>query len=125
MYDLAVTVEDSPGLLAEIGRALGDAGVNIEGGFALTGDGRAVIHVLVQEPARARELLGAVGYQVDEGTEAIVMYVAGADRPGTLARHAQRLADAGVNIRVAYFATGSRLVFVADEPIKARFALRG
>jgi hypothetical protein len=125
MYDLAVTAEDVPGLLAEIGTALGEAGVNIEGGFALTSDGRAVIHVLVEEPAKARKLLEAVGYRVDEGVEAVVLYVPGADRPGTLARHAQRLADAGVNIRLTYFATGSRLVFIADDTVKARAALRG
>ena len=29
--DLAVTVEDRPGVLAELGAALGKAGVNIEG----------------------------------------------------------------------------------------------
>lgn len=125
MHDLALTVEDAPGLLAEIGTTLGEAGVNIEGGFALTSGGRAVIHLLVQEPAKARKLLDSAGYQVDEGVEAVVLYVPGADRPGTLAKHAQRLADAGVNIRLTYFATGSRLVFIADDTVKARAALRG
>jgi hypothetical protein len=125
MYDFTVTVDDAPGMLAGIGTVLGDAGINIEGGFAVSGDGRAVVHVLIEGKAKARDLLREKGYQVDDGAEAVVVYVAGADRPGTLAKHAKRLAEAGVNIKLTYFATGSRLVFVTDDNAKARTALRG
>jgi hypothetical protein len=41
MKDLTVSLEDRPGTLADLGEALGKAGINIEGMCAVARDGRS------------------------------------------------------------------------------------
>src|SRR5215211_6655817 len=97
--DLTMYLDDEPGELARLGQVLGDAGVNIEGFCAVTsGGGQSEVHVLVED-------------------------VAAADRPGELGQMSRKLGDAGVNIRLAYLATGTRLVFAADDFARAKAAL--
>ena len=43
--DLTVVLDDRPGLLAKLGEAAGEAGVNLRGMAAFTGEGRGIIHV--------------------------------------------------------------------------------
>ncbi|GIU97191.1 MAG: hypothetical protein KatS3mg013_0994 [Actinomycetota bacterium] len=124
MHDVTVIVEDRPGALADIGEALGEAGVNIEGFAGYGEQGRGVIHLLVGDAAAARAALEGAGIAVHGSQEAIVVDMsAEADRPGALGRAARRVADAGVNIRVAYVATHNRGVIVTDDDAKAREAL--
>ena len=52
--DFTLILDDQPGELARLGEILGEAGVNIGGLAAFTGDGRGVIHVLVADEAKAR-----------------------------------------------------------------------
>ena len=47
--DVTVILEDLPGELARLGEVMGEAGVNIEGMCALTGQGRGYIHLLVAD----------------------------------------------------------------------------
>jgi len=49
MKDLTVSLEDRPGTLADLGEALGKAGINIEGMCAVAGEGRSIIHLLVTD----------------------------------------------------------------------------
>jgi hypothetical protein len=118
--DLTVTgFEDKPGVSAAIGEALGNAGVNVDGGF---GSGKlGEIHVLVEDSAAARSAIEAAGFSVGGETEAFV--VEAANSPGELGRYARKLADAGVNIVSHYVASNNRLVFVPDDAEKARDAL--
>ncbi len=44
----------------------------------------------------------------------------GVDRPGYLAEITKKLSDAGINVEVGYVATDTRLVFVVDDPERAR-----
>jgi hypothetical protein len=119
--DLTISLEDRPGELARLGEALGGAGVNIDGGCATTGAGSGQVHILVEDAAAARSALEAAGIQIAAEREALV--VDAPNNPGELGRTARKLADAGVNIDVYYVATGDALVFVADDPAKARSAL--
>ena len=125
MKDLTVSVEDRPGTLADIGEALGGAGINIEGFCGLGVEGRGIIHVLVEDAAAARKALEGAGIKVEGESDAIVMDVSGpdADRPGTLGRMARGLANAGVNVKVAYLATRTRGVLVTSDNAKALEAL--
>ncbi len=43
--DLTVILEDRPGTLADMGEALGKAGINIDGWGGIPCEGRGVIHV--------------------------------------------------------------------------------
>jgi len=121
--DLTVQVDDEPGELARLGQVLGEAGVNIEGFCATTtGGGQSEIHVLVEDAAGAFEALERAGIEIVADEEVAVVPVE--DRPGELGRISRRLGDAGVNIRLAYLATGTRLVFAADDLAKAKIALQ-
>jgi hypothetical protein len=120
--NLMVMMEDRPGALAELGRALGAAGVNVGGACAITSRGQGMIHLLVEDdPAAARAALGEAGIEVAEEREVVVVDVD--DAPGTLGSYADRIAQAGANIELMYVATGTRLVFGADDLDAARGAI--
>ena len=120
--DLMVMMEDRPGALAELGNALGGAGVNLSGACAVTSRGQGMIHLLVEDdPGAARAALEAAGIEVAEEREVLVIDVR--DDPGTLGSYAERIAASGANIELMYVATGTRLVFGVDDVDAARSAL--
>jgi hypothetical protein len=122
--DLTVILEDRPGELAKLGETTGEAGINILGMCALTGEGKGYIHILLddEKAAAAREALEANGMGVADRREAVVIDIE--DRPGTLGDTARTLADANVNIELAYTTFGNtRLVVVTDDIESARAAL--
>jgi hypothetical protein len=120
--DLTVYLDDEPGELGRLGQVLGDAGINIEGFCATaSGGGQSEIHVLVEDAGDAFEALARAGIEIVADEEVAVVPVK--DRPGELGRVSRRLGDAGVNIRLAYLATSTRLVFAADDFGKAKLAL--
>jgi hypothetical protein len=122
--DLTVVLEDRAGQLAHLGEALGDAGVNVEGFCATTQDGVGIVHVLVENAMLAQNALILADLKVEGGSEAIVVDLTDeADRPGALGRLAGRVADAGVNISIAYVATRNRGVLVTSDNEKALAAL--
>jgi hypothetical protein len=122
--DLTVSLEDRPGELAQLGEALGNAGVNIEGLCAATGGGLGVVHLLVEDAAGARAAIEAAGMKVEAEAEPIVADLSGdVDRPGTAGVMARKVADAGVNIQVIYTATRDRGVMVTSDNAAARAAL--
>jgi hypothetical protein len=120
--DLRVEAEDSPGQLAAIGGELGKAGINIDGFCAAVAGGRGVLHLLVEDADGARQALEGAGYTVAAEKEALVLSSV-EDRPGYLGEMAGRLAEAGVNIEVAYLGTGTRLVLAVDDLDAAQRAL--
>ena len=122
--DLTIVLKDEPGQLARLGEATGEAGVNLQGMCAMTGDGHGYVHVLVDDTkaARAHEALEAAGMGIADEREALVIDVE--DRPGTLGEAARTLADANVNIDFAYTTFGGvKLVVVTDDLESARAAL--
>ena len=123
--DLGVTVEDSPGGLADVGEALGNAGINIEGLCGVGLGDRGVIHVLVEDGAAARAALEGAGLTVESESEALVNELPSGqvDTPGVMGQMARAVADAGVNMRAVYLATNNRAVAVTDDNDKARAAL--
>jgi hypothetical protein len=119
--DLTIEVEDRPGELAKLGEAMGQAGVNIEG---ISGDAQAAkrLHVLVEDEAAARRALEEAGISIVGGREVLVVEVE--DRPGTMGEVARKLADAGVNVDLAYATFGRCALAVGvDDPEKAKAAL--
>ncbi len=54
MKDLAIDLENRLGALAEMGEALGRAGMSVEGGGAWVVDGRGVAHFLFVDGTAAR-----------------------------------------------------------------------
>jgi hypothetical protein len=119
--DFVLIPDDKPGVLARLGEAAGDAGINIEGISAFTGQGKGVVHVLVPDAERALEALSNAGLDVRAARDVLVIDIE--DRPGELGRVCRRLAEANVNIEQAYLATGTRLVLAVDDLAKGREAL--
>jgi len=122
--DVMVIFDDRPGQLALLGEVAGDAGVNIKGLAAFTGEGRGVVHVLIDDDAapRFREALGQAGIGIADEREVLVVDVE--DRPGTLGELSRQLADANVNIELAYTTFGGvKIVIATDDLASARAAL--
>jgi hypothetical protein len=124
--DLTVVLDDRAGQLAHMGEALGDAGVNIEGFCATTDEGVGVVHVLVENAMVAQNALILADIKVEGEADAVVIDLTDEDagKPGTLGRVAGKVATAGINISIAYLATGDRAVLVTSDNEKAREALQ-
>lgn len=115
--DFVLIPDDQPGVLARLGEACGQAGIDIEGISAFTGEGKGVVHVLVPDAESALQVLSDAGLDVRAARDVIVRDID--DEPGALGAYCRRLADAGVNIEQAYLATKGRVVFVVDDTAKA------
>jgi len=123
--DLTVILKDEPGQLARLGEATGAAGANIQGLAAFTGDGHGVIHLLFEDRdvARAREAIDSAGMGIADEREVLVVDIL--DEPGTLGELSRRLAEANVNVDLAYTTFGGvRIVIATDDLANARRALR-
>jgi hypothetical protein len=122
--DFTVIMQDEPGQLARLGEATGQAGANIRGLAAFTGEGRGVIHLLFddEDAARARAAIEDAGLGLADDREVLVIDVH--DKPGTLGELARELAEANVNIELAYTTYGGvRLVIATDDLENARAAI--
>jgi len=119
--DLTVILEDRPGTLADMGEALGKAGINIDGCCGFPSEGKGVLHILVDDAAAARRQLQQAGLEVRGEREVLVLDVE--NRPGVLGDVARHIAKAGVNIDLIYAAANTRLVIGADDLDKARSAI--
>lgn len=116
--DLTIILQDRPGTLADMGEALGEAGINIEAFCGFPSEGKGVIHLLVEDAAGARGALEARGFEVL--AERDVLLVEGEDQPGMLGQVARKIADAGVNIDLIYKASQTKIVLGVDDLEKAR-----
>lgn len=122
--DIAVILNDQPGELARLGELTGEAGVNIQGFAAFTGEGKGVVHVLVDDAAadRCHDVLESAGMGIADDRQVLVVDIE--DRPGTLGELARQLADANVNIDLAYTTFGGvKIVIATDDLDNARAAL--
>ena len=119
MKDLAIALENRPGALAEMGEALGRAGVSIEGGGAWVVGNEGVAHFLFHDGAAARRALEAAGIRVVAEREVVVQRLKQAV-PGQLGQLTRRMADAGVNIEVLYSDHDHQLVLVVDDVTKGQ-----
>jgi hypothetical protein len=115
MADLAIALENRPGALAEMGEALGRAGVSVEGGGVF--DGNA--HFLFHDADAAKRALDAAGIRVERVSEVVMLRLRQSE-PGQLGKIARRMADANVNIAVQYSDHDHRLILVVDDVARAR-----
>lgn len=96
---LSIFLENKPGVLAEVGKVLADAGINIRGMSVSDTVDHAVVRLIVSDAQKAIHLLGDHGLLV---VETDVLGVRLEDRPGGLAEIAGKFAEAKVNIEYAY-----------------------
>lgn len=100
---LTVHVENRPGMLGEVGSALGAKKVNIVAFMATVTDAHGTIRMVVDKPATARKVFAEHHW---ETTEEDVLVVAIPDRPGGLGALARKLREASVNVEYAYVGLG-------------------
>jgi len=82
-------------------------------------DGRGLIHLCVEDGPAARKALEGAGISVTDEADAILgPAVQGASDPGTMGAMARQIADAGINVKAAYIATGNRVVMVTSDNAK-------
>ncbi len=123
---LAVFLANRPGALARVCEALAKAGININALATSDTVDHTVVRMVVSDPTRALMLLGEAGALA---LEAEVLMIETASQPGVLAKIAERLAEADVNIEYAYLA-GSRgaekgvIVLRPSDIERAQSALR-
>jgi hypothetical protein len=120
---LSAWVEDRPGMLGQVARALGEKKVSIRALMATSFEGRGFVRLVVDTPAAARKVLKAHGWTV---TEDDVVEVTTVDEPGALGEVADRLGERGINIQYAYVgqAGAARKVnlYLAVADVKAALA---
>ena len=118
---LALFLENRPGMLARVCEALSAASINI---FAIsTSDtvDHIVVRMVVSDPKKALHIFEERGTLVVE-TE--ILMIDGSNKPGSLAIIAHKLAEAKINIEYVYCATSpdakkGLLILRASNPHKA------
>lgn len=124
---LALFLDNRPGMLARVCNTLAEAGINI---YALTTSDtvdHTVIRMIVSDTHKALLLFEERGTLV---VEAEVILVEGANKPGTLAAISMKLAKAKVNIEYCYCTAAPKsqkglLVLRPSNAEKALKALKG
>jgi hypothetical protein len=99
---LAIFLDNRPGMLARVCDALSEAKINI---YAITTSDtvdHSVIRMVVNDPRKAIDVFEEHGTLVVEDD---VVMLEGDNKSGSLARIAHKLADAGINIEYCYSAT--------------------
>ena len=123
---LAVFLANRPGALARVCEALAQAQINIHALATSDTVDHTVLRMVVSDPTKALMLLGDAGVLALE-TE--VLMIETTNEPGVLAKIAERLAKAEVNIEYAYLAGGrgaekGLIVLRPSDVEKAQNALR-
>jgi hypothetical protein len=116
--DLTVVLADEPGALARLGEVVLAAGVHLRGLCAFTGDGRGFVHALVDDGDVdvASKALKKARMKVADTREVLVANVGLTDAMVALA-------DANVNVDLAYTACDGKVVIATDDVLTARDAL--
>lgn len=119
--ELTIRLEDRPGTLANVCRALADRKVNIVAFQSVPSEGKGLVRFIADNPGLAKKVLDNLGLSYEE------MNVVQAKLPhwsGALARAASRLGDADININYGYCGVDSStnapvLIFGVEEAEQA------
>jgi hypothetical protein len=96
---LTIAVENRPGSLAKVARILADADVNMLGLLGSTTGEQGSIQVVVDNPKKAKKALDEAKLSYTDG---VLEQLELSNKPGELAKLAEKLAKKGVNIDSVY-----------------------
>lgn len=99
---LAIFLDNRPGMLARVADALSEAKINIYAVATSDTVDHSVIRMVVSDYRKALHLFEEHGTLVVEDD---VIMIEGDNKPGSLAKLAHKLADAKINIEYCYCAT--------------------
>lgn len=122
---VSVFLENTTGRLAELTRALGDAGINMRALMVADTTEFGVVRIICDTPKRAVKVLDDAGFGASL-TEVLAVEVP--DRPGGLADVLEALQTDGINVEYAYCfvePSGDAAIDIlrVDEPDRARETL--
>ena len=112
-YDLVIELQNEPGALARVAKAVSDAGVNLAAATCMGTAEQVELHILVPHPEAAKHALALSQLAVTREREVVVVEVE--DRPGVLADLTRRVANAGIDLDLVYIATRNRVVFGSPD----------
>jgi hypothetical protein len=119
--DLTVVLPDEPGGLARISEVAVSAGVHLRGLAAFTGDEHGFVHALIDDGdvKTVTDAFKLAKLKVADTREVLVVPVG----TGGLVDVMLALAEANVNVDLAYTANGDKVVIATDDVYNARDAL--
>lgn len=119
-----VILQNKPGTIADMMELLGKAGVNIEGISGFPCEGEGVVHMLVKNAATARSALESAGFEV-RGERDVLVWDLGSmvGQPGSGGELTRKIASAGINLDLMYFAENNKLVIGVDDLEKTKSIL--
>jgi len=124
MNAFIVDLKHQPGELAKAAESIARKGVNITAFAGVTCGGSGEVAFLTDDDVQARHALSDAGYHV---RELDLIPVTFSNSPGSLAKTARKLADAGISIEAALSISMTpdkvTLGFATDQPSKARGVL--
>ena len=124
MKDFTLIVDNRPGCFADLGEALGKAGINMEGICGIPCEEKGLIHILVEDAIVTRKVLEEANIKIRAERDVLVLDIGHiASKPGKGGEMARKIANAGVNIDLIYVGENNRLVLGVDDLEKARAAL--
>lgn len=100
--EFTLTMDDRPGTLGKICRSLAERNVNIVAAQSFPSSGKSLTRLVFDDPIKARSVLDSERMTY---TQTDVLKINLAHRPGELARAAQKLGDASININYLYCGT--------------------
>lgn len=124
---LSVFLSNTPGALARVCDGLAEAEINIHALAVSDTSDHSVVRMVVSDPTKALMLLGEHGVLALENE---VLMIESDNEPGTLARIADTLSEANINIEYLYSATAVKaqkglMILRASAVEKALGLLRG
>ena len=119
--DLTIVLENRTGTLADMGEALGKAGINIEGMCEFPNEKQGIVHILVRDDVSARSVLEAAGIPVLGEREVMILDLP--NRPGELGKICRKVADTGGNIELVYINMNGQLVLGTNNIDRLRAVL--
>lgn len=129
IIQVSTLLEDRPGQLSQISRALGKKGINMIGLMIATkfGGGKGLFRFVCSRPDEAVAVLEDLGYQADTRE---VLAIQTPHHPGGMSAILGPLAEAGINVNHLYPAigtadSGQTVLFLGVDDLKqAQQALR-
>jgi hypothetical protein len=106
--ELTIKLPNKRGQLGALAGALGDAGISMKSIAATTGGGTGTVYVVVddKDAAKARRAIKSKKYRISGDRKIVEVRLA--NKPGSLARAANRLGKNKVNIESAYMLGASK-----------------
>ena len=122
--DVSIIMPNTPGTLARLLGLLADEGISLHSGSGDIRPGQrwGIVHFLVDDPDRVREIAEGAGYEVAE-THGIELHDL-EDRPGALLELLQSYLDKGDNVDLLYMSASGKWVVGAESMRSLRLGVK-